>query len=320
MLSTIYGKSVPEAYVDGLWKLRIEGKERDTRNGVAVTIPNPVHLIIGNPERRVLFCPVRDANPFFHCFEFLWMLAQRNDAEWLSQFVPRISNYAEDNGKIWGAYGVRWGKQIESVIDVLKKDPTTRQAVLAMWNPELDLTTAPLRDRPCNTHIYLSIDDGNLTMRVMNRSNDFIWGMLGANAVHMTMLMEVIAHQVGVPMGRYEVISNNLHIYKDIPRFEQRFKTIVVIDPYRTHEVAAFPILQGDETLELLRADAIAFCNDEFPNFHTRFVREVAFPMREAWFNRSMETARGIQASDWRRACIEWLARREQEPAKEALV
>lgn len=319
MLSTIYGNSAAEAYVDGLWKLRIEGKERETRNGPAITMPNPVHLIIGKPDRRVLFCATRDANPFFHCFEFLWMLAQRNDAECLAKYVPRISNYAEDNGKIWGAYGVRWGKQIETVIEVLRKDPTTRQAVLTMWDQELDLTTAPLRDRPCNTHIYLSIEDGALVMRVMNRSNDFIWGMLGANVVHMTMLMEVIAHQVGVPMGRYEVISNNLHMYTEISRFEKMFKTTIVNDPYRTLEVTPHPILQGDETLAGLRADAIAFCNDEFPPYHTRFVKEVAHPMREAWYDRTLESARAIQASDWRRACQEWIMRRKEEPAKEAL-
>src|SRR5271154_5758040 len=41
------------------------------------------------PDERVLFSQTRDANPFFHFFESLWILAGREDVEFLAQFNPK---------------------------------------------------------------------------------------------------------------------------------------------------------------------------------------------------------------------------------------
>ena len=51
-------------------------------------------------------------------------------------------------------------------------------------------------------------------MSIVNRSNDMIWGAYGANAVHMSMLLEYMAAMTGFQVGIYYQISNNLHAYK----------------------------------------------------------------------------------------------------------
>lgn len=53
-----------------------------------------------------------------------------------------------------------------------------------------------------------------LDMTVVNRSNDMIWGMLGANFVTFSVLQEYMAARLGVQVGRYTQMSNNLHCYK----------------------------------------------------------------------------------------------------------
>ena len=52
-------------------------------------------------------------------------------------------------------------------------------------------------------------------MTVCNRSNDMIWGLLGANAFHFSFLHQVMAESIGVPMGYYYQFSNNAHFYQN---------------------------------------------------------------------------------------------------------
>ena len=111
-----------------------------TRAGAALVVPEPVTTIYERPRERVLFCPRRNANPFFHLVEALWMLAGRCDTRTLDRYVSDFgARYAEDNGQIHGAYGYRWRHalgfdQLEVVVRKLRENPQDRQAVIQMWN------------------------------------------------------------------------------------------------------------------------------------------------------------------------------------------
>jgi hypothetical protein len=50
-------------------------KPQGSRAGDVLVAPHPVMSVTSIPTERVLFDPARDANPFFHLFESLWMLA-----------------------------------------------------------------------------------------------------------------------------------------------------------------------------------------------------------------------------------------------------
>src|SRR5258708_2083148 len=83
---------------------------------------------------------MRDANPFFHVMETLWMLAGRNDLPWLVRFNKRFASYSDDGGATQpGAYGYRWRNyfghdQLMDIILELKQNPDSRRVVLAMWD------------------------------------------------------------------------------------------------------------------------------------------------------------------------------------------
>jgi thymidylate synthase len=131
---------------------------------------DPVITTYLRPQERVLFNELRDANPIFHLVEALWMLASLSDVEFLLPFNSTYGRYAEPDGNIHGAYGRRWRThfgvdQIWGVIAALRRDPTTRQAVMAMWDPAADLN-ADVKDRPCNTTIYFDGRQGRLNMTV----------------------------------------------------------------------------------------------------------------------------------------------------------
>lgn len=250
-MKVIRATNVNDAYVQGLDYLRREGVREESRAGPVLVSPVPVTTVYERPAERVLFDPARDANPFFHLFEALWILAGRNDARWLDRFVRDFSSrFAEDDGHQHGAYGFRWRRhfdvegggapglpdQIETVVRLLREDPGDRRVVLTMWDPVADLG-AGRRDIPCNTHIYPRVrtahhgpdgldlpahdptvtgGHGVLDLTVCCRSNDAIWGAYGANAVHFSVLQEYLAGRLGIGIGWLYQVSNNFHAYVDV--------------------------------------------------------------------------------------------------------
>lgn len=254
-MKVIRARNVNDAYVKGRELLEKCGERRPSRAGEVLVCPFPVTTVYEQPTERVLFDSARDANPFFHLFEALWMLDGGLDARWLDRFVSDFSvRYAESNGMMHGAYGHRWRRafgfdQLNAVVEKLKYNPDDRQAVIQMWDckDSNDLNGA-WKDRPCNTHVYLRVRTpvvypgaltyGNaglvavaqtptLDMTVCCRSNDVIWGAYGANAVHFSVLQEYLAARIGVNVGKYYQISNNFHGYaaelekRAIPAWEE---------------------------------------------------------------------------------------------------
>src|SRR5690606_11831823 len=76
--------------------------------------------------------------------------------------------------------------QFKFVIDLLKKDPTSRQAIITIGDPEKDCFgfagyIKETLDRPCTRNIQFIINEGKLDMCVHMRSNDFMWGATGVN-------------------------------------------------------------------------------------------------------------------------------------------
>jgi thymidylate synthase len=318
-MNVIYANNIPQAYAEAIIKLRTWGEEEESRNGPVIISQDPVLLQINNPRERVLFDKVRNANPFFHVMEVVWMLAGENDVKWIKQFNRRFRSYADPGtDSIHGAYGHRWithfGKnQIQMVGDMLRNDRTTRRAVIGMWDPRVDLSSHP--DLPCNTSIMFRVVADQLNMTVINRSNDLIWGMLGANAVHMTYLHELVSFISGIPMGLYRVFTNNLHIYTEMPNFMKIWATTVPDDPYKdTHDCKPYALLWPGEQYEDLVADCVNLISENYRpgDLRTNWVKAVAWPMKMAYQNR-LSGGDGhyyvsqINAIDWRLACVNYV-------------
>ena len=142
----INARNVEDALVQGVQLFKKHGVKIPSRNGDTLELPEPVTTVYQRPWERVITFPSRDANPFFHFFESLWMLAGRNDVKFMSEFNANIANYSDD-GKIFNAaYGYRarykvsiHQDQIKRIVSILRKDPNSRQAVCQLWD-DSDLT------------------------------------------------------------------------------------------------------------------------------------------------------------------------------------
>ena len=89
-MKVINARNVNDALAAGLRYLWAEGIPETSRNGPVLVAPTPVTTVYSHPTERVLLSPTRDANPFFHLMESLWMLAGKNDIALPVQFNKRF--------------------------------------------------------------------------------------------------------------------------------------------------------------------------------------------------------------------------------------
>ncbi len=219
-------RNVEQALIHGVGLLRdkdLKPREIIVRGLRTLEFPEPITTIYRYPRERILFNPIRDANPFFHFFESLWMLAGRNDVWFLEKFNPRMKEYLDNGEDLYGAYGYRWRNyfghdQLNEIITTLRSAKASRRAVLEIWsNGDLRYANSGGKDSPCNTHAYFKIRNNKLNMTLCCRSNDMLWGAYGANAVHFSMLQEYLANKLGVEVGLMYQHSDSLHVYLDGP-------------------------------------------------------------------------------------------------------
>lgn len=216
------------------------------RGGGVVALPGLATLEVREPHLRVVVLNGRRNNPWVTACEFPWLITGRNDVAWVAQYLPRAVEFSDD-GRVWRAgYGPRlrgWGggstDQLALLVDQLSCDTDTRQAVLALWDPSEDLNVRS-RDVPCTNWLHFLVRDGRLELTVVMRSNDLIWGFSGVNAWNFTLLQELVAMLLGLPMGPYRHVVTHLHVYdRHVPRLRAMGNSLGLYDLVSDHAVRA---------------------------------------------------------------------------------
>jgi thymidylate synthase len=386
-----------------------------SRYGEVMVVEEPVIVTYRKPTERVLFNIARDANPFFHVYESLWMLAGRNDVASLTYYNRRMPEFSDEGTVLNGAYGYRWrhalapmwvgddigyppgSQEAKPIIDEprstivdqlvmiakhLRASPHSRRAVLSMWNVQDDLLKVDTsKDVCCNLAATFQVGLGDcrhckgyggivqsegaswlpcgvctgkphdmpryLNMSVFNRSNDLVWGMLGANVVHFSILQEYLAARLGLEVGVYNQMTTNLHAYTETWRPEEWLES-----PYRdlydndaragqwqwmaergdnhilSHPLATVPLVRDPDVFDKELPDFVEanawYCGEielntaRYLEWREPFLRTVAQPMCSAFhcyrlnqnFKAALRWADLVASEDWRLAARHWLRKR----------
>jgi thymidylate synthase len=322
--------------------------KRDSRNGPVLQFAEPFCIKYQKPTQRVVFWEERDANPFFHLFESLWMIAGRNDVAYPARYSSNIAQFSDDGHTFHGAYGYRWRKhfqvlinpqkgagaidQVATICDALSKNPEDRRQVLQMWDAAADLGGQG-KDLPCNLMaVFNRAADGALNMVVYNRSNDIVWGALGANCVHFSMLQEFMAKWIGCEVGEYWQVSANMHAYTELtpalnaclPLADKAFPSDQVrsLDPYE-HGSGHTPLISGSVQDWQRQLNMFLDVGPNAMGYHDPFFRRVAIPLAQAYeafsdrsnpgrFENALNCVYRCSPCDWKVACISWLMRRQE--------
>lgn len=116
-------------------ELCIDGVPSAPRGMKVKEVPYPVVLILENPACPLILSPSRRMNYRFGMAEAMWILSGSDSVDSIAKFNKRMASYSDDSARMWGAYGPRLMGQLPHVIETLKRDSDSRQAVVMTWRP-----------------------------------------------------------------------------------------------------------------------------------------------------------------------------------------
>jgi len=154
--------------------------------------------------------------PYSFTPEIMWFLSGSNKIDWLSKHTKIWDSFAEQNGQVTSAYGHRWRHnfgvdQLQTVLDKLREDPSSRHGVVMMWDPVQDLTVQQ-KNVPCPYTFTVNIIRNRLHMHLTIRSNDMVLGF-PTDIAGFALLTHILAQELNINPGILTVAISNAHIY-----------------------------------------------------------------------------------------------------------
>jgi len=150
--------------------------------------------------------------------------------EWCkAEFKERIANHIENPGEAWKlrkevwqeflvngrfeyTYWERMRHQINPVINELRKNPETRQAIIQIHNRIVDQDEMGKKRLPCSMFYHFMFRNNQLDIIYNMRSTDFATHF--QNDIHLAIQMqEYIAKALNVKSGKFIMQASSLHIY-----------------------------------------------------------------------------------------------------------
>lgn len=205
---------------------------------------------IVNMRRPVVTLEERKLSTKFLGGEAYWILSGDNRVETIAPYNKNIVNYSDDGQTFFGAYGPRIASQLDYVVDKLKSDADTRQAVLTIWRENPPET----KDVPCTVAVHFMIRDHKLNCHVYMRSND-LWLGFPYDVFNFSMLSHLVCCRLNasastngdvVKPGMLYHTASSRHIYEQ--HFEQAEKltkqynlSAMTIEELKSLETAATP-------------------------------------------------------------------------------
>jgi len=146
-------------------------------------------------------------------------------ADWFKakeDYIARIKSdeqFATENGDLGPVYGRQWrhwktsdGKEIDqfgSLIETLKKSPSSRRLIVSAWNPE-EIPNMALP--PCHVMYHINVQDRKMDLQLYQRSCDMFLGV-PFNIASYAMLTQIIAKQAGLEPRRFIHTFGDSHFY-----------------------------------------------------------------------------------------------------------
>ena len=172
---------------------------------------------IEHPRSRIVHNPVRALSPALSVARFLWLMAGSNHLEDILPYDAGARRFSDDGRTIPGSsFGHRIMKadgfnQLDSAASLLRNDPSTRRAMLAIYQPS-DCGRDSY-DIPCLSSLAYQIRGHALHATHIFRSNN-AYLLLPHNLFELSLLAEVLATELGVPLGTVTHFVVSMHLYE----------------------------------------------------------------------------------------------------------
>ena len=173
---------------------------------------------IEDPIERSITSPFRGWSEEYAEAEWQWYLSGDPSTKKLGELYGKIpaiwDRMSDSDGNVRSNYGWQWNRnhQLDKVIALLRTNADTRQAVISIYDGK-EIETYR-KDTPCTYAVQFTIIKGKLFMSVYMRSND-VWFGYCNDQYCFSKLQELVAEQVGIPIGEYYHHAHNMHIYNN---------------------------------------------------------------------------------------------------------
>lgn len=185
-----------------------------------------VLLEIQNPRARLSRTETRGRRRVFTALgELLWYMSGSEALSFIEYYLPKYASESDDGTTILGAYGPRlFGQagQLQRVVQILKKRPTSRRAVVQIFDADDILDIDRKISPPCTCTLQFLLRGDKLDLIVTMRSNDAYIG-LPHDVFCFTFLQEYVARLIGADIGGYKHFVGSLHIYEGHYKEAQQF-------------------------------------------------------------------------------------------------
>ena len=210
-------KNADEAYKYFFREIMKNGIEFDDTKAlfnVGFTIQQPLNNSIHNKGSIV----PRNWNPEYAQAEWQWYLTGDPRISTLGEIYGKIppiwKRMADENGQVNSNYGYQWerARQLENVVEMLIKNPSTRRACISIYDGKEISDYAS--DTPCTYAVQFTILDNRLNMCVTMRSNDLWFGFCN-DQYCFSKLQQLVSERLKLKIGTYYHFVHNLHLYNN---------------------------------------------------------------------------------------------------------
>lgn len=198
--------------------------EQGNETNVGTKAVYNVGFYILNPLEREITTEWRKFSKRYAEREFAWYMSGNRSVEDIKKYAPIWDQMHGGDNIVNSNYGYQWrrNEQLEKCIKQLEDNKNTRQAWFTIFDgKEKDDYEY---DTPCTLSVGFDIKPGieTLDMCVTMRSNDLIYGFCN-DQYCWTMLQEIVAHRLNIPVGTYYHFAHDLHIYKRHFGMQEKF-------------------------------------------------------------------------------------------------
>jgi thymidylate synthase len=143
--------------------------------------------------------------------------------ETIKEYAEKIkldTAFARKYGELGPVYGSQWRAfesqdkvvdQVTTLIEGLKKNPTSRRHIINAWHPaKVDEMALP----PCHAFMQFFVEDGKLSCQLYQRSADVFLGV-PFNIASYALLTMMIAQVTGYEPGEFVHTLGDTHIYEN---------------------------------------------------------------------------------------------------------
>jgi len=176
------------------------------------------NFVLYEPFDRFIDFHERKLNIKYIIAELAWYLRGNLFLDGIDHYAKFWGDICDKNGTINSNYGYYIFKegQFNRIIDKLKEDMYTRQAIIIINRP--DVLFKNTKDQICTTSLHFLIRDDKLHLIVNMRSNDLIFGLCN-DLPFFTILQEFILNIMidfypQLKMGNYFHNDGSLHVYE----------------------------------------------------------------------------------------------------------